>query len=90
MQFRDGNASNPSETGRINQLERKLNIDVTRLSLSIFVAIEIHWPNAMVDDNRLEVSLLFAVGFSSHLPHVEQNWLRLRASGSTANEILLK
>jgi hypothetical protein len=39
------------------------------LFLSIFVVVEIHWPNAMVgnDDNQLEVSLLFVVGCSTYL-----------------------
>jgi hypothetical protein len=68
MRFRDGDASNLIETGRINQLERKLNSDVTRLFLSIFVVVEIHRPNAMVDVNdQPEVSLLFVVGCSTYL-----------------------
>ena len=68
MRFRDGNASNLTETGRINQLECKLNSDVTRLFLSIFVVVEIHRPNAMVDVNdRPEVSLSFVMGCSTYL-----------------------
>ena len=68
MRFRDGNASNLTETGRINQLECKLDSDVTRLFLSIFVVVEIHPPNAMVDVNdRPEVSLSFVVGYSTYL-----------------------
>jgi hypothetical protein len=53
----------------MNQVERKLNSDVTRLFLSVFVAVEIHPPNAMVNDdnNQPEVSLLFTVGCSMYL-----------------------
>jgi hypothetical protein len=53
----------------INQVEHKLKSDVTRIFLSIFVAVEIHWPNTMVDgdDDRPEVSLLFLVGCSTCL-----------------------
>jgi hypothetical protein len=69
LQFGDGITSNPTNTGRVNQVEYKLNSDLTRFCLSIFVVIEIHLPNAMVndDDNRPEVSLLFAVGCSTYL-----------------------
>jgi hypothetical protein len=37
--------------------------------LSIFVVVEIHWPNAMVDDdnNQLEVNWLFVLGCSTYL-----------------------
>jgi hypothetical protein len=60
---------NQTDTGRINQVERKLNSDVTRIFLSIFVADEIHRRNAIVDgdDDRPEVSLLVVVGCSTCL-----------------------
>jgi hypothetical protein len=53
----------------MNQVEYKLNSDVTRFFFSIFFLIEIHRPNAMVDDDddRPEVSLLFVVGCSTYL-----------------------
>jgi hypothetical protein len=54
--------------------------------LSIFVAIEIHRPNAMVnnDDDQPEVSLLFVVGCSTYLTYSKIGWDR--ASGSKAQE----
>jgi hypothetical protein len=68
LQFRDGITSNPTDTCRINQVEYKLNSDVTRFFFYFFL-IEIHWQNAMVevDDDRPEVSLLFVVGCSTYL-----------------------
>jgi hypothetical protein len=38
LRFGDGITSNPTDTCRINQVEYKLNSDVTRLFLSIFFA----------------------------------------------------
>jgi hypothetical protein len=66
--------SNPTDTGRINLLECKLNSDVTRFFLSIFF-VAIQRPNAMVgnDDDRPEVSLLFFVRRLQYLPHVEKS-----------------
>jgi hypothetical protein len=64
LRFGDGTKSHPNDIGQLNQEERKLNSDVTRLFLYIFVVVEVHHLNAMVDDhnNRLEVSLLFIAG----------------------------
>jgi hypothetical protein len=69
LRFRDGTKSHPTDIGRINQVERKLKSDVTRSVLSIFVVVEIYWPNAMVDNHndRLVVSLLLVVGCSTYL-----------------------
>jgi hypothetical protein len=59
--FWDGITSNPTDICRINQVEYKLDSDVS--------LIEIHRQNAMVevDDNQPEVSLLFVVGCSTYL-----------------------
>jgi hypothetical protein len=40
--------SNPTDTCRINQVEYKLNIDVTSFFIFFFL-IEIHQQNAMVE-----------------------------------------
>jgi hypothetical protein len=68
LRFQDGITSNPTDTCRINQVEYKLNSDVTIFFLYFFL-IEIHRRNAMVevDDNQPEVSLLFVVGCSTYL-----------------------
>jgi hypothetical protein len=67
--FRDGITSNPTDTCRINQVDYKLNSDVTRFVFFCFFLIEIHRQNAMVevDDDQPEVSLLFVVGCSTYL-----------------------
>jgi hypothetical protein len=40
LQFRDGITSNPTDTCQINQVEYKLNSDVTRFFLSIFFSLK--------------------------------------------------
>jgi hypothetical protein len=61
--------SKSTDPGRINRLECNLDSNVTRFFLSIFVVLEIHRPNAMVNNNDdlPEVSLLFVVGCSTYL-----------------------
>jgi hypothetical protein len=48
LRFRDSMTSNPTDTCRINQVEYKLNIDVTSFFIFFFL-IEIHQQNAMVE-----------------------------------------
>jgi hypothetical protein len=68
LRFWDRSKRNQTDTAQKNQVERKLNSDVTRFFLSILIATEIYL-NAMVNNinDQPEVSLLFAVGRSTYL-----------------------
>jgi hypothetical protein len=56
LRFRDGITSNPTNTCRINQVEYKLNSDVTRFFLSIFFSLKFigktPWSRSTTIDRR--------------------------------------
>jgi hypothetical protein len=68
LRFWDGSRSNPTDTRQINQLERKLNSDITRFHSFDLFFIECRLLNAMAgkDDVWPEALLLFPpVGYSA-------------------------